>query len=55
MVKGRARARLAAMLIALAARIVPGADAGAALFAEMVAGALGRVRRWQPDHNGMLR
>lgn len=30
------------------------ADAGAVLFAEMVAGATGRVRRWDPDDNGML-
>lgn len=31
------------------------AEAGAQLFAEMVAGALGRITRWAPDHNGMLR
>ena len=32
-----------------------GADAlGDLVCAEMVAGALGRVRRWEPDHNGML-
>jgi len=31
------------------------AEAGAQLFAEMVAGALDRITRWAPDDNGMLR
>ena len=31
------------------------ADAGAHLFAQMVADCLGRITRWEPDGNGMLR
>ena len=31
------------------------ADAGARLFAQMVADCLSRVTRWEPDGDGMLR